>query len=171
MWSLRRLLKSRGIRVVTCPETREAAAVSLDPLEAAFSNSLHLSTCSRWPERAACNQACLTQIASSPHDCLLRSIVASWYAGKSCIECKRPIGDIVWHEAPPALRLFDGSSHEWGDFAPQDLPNLFATSEPLCFYCNNVNELARARPDLVIQRDVGRASARQAGLKPSSHSY
>lgn len=80
--------------------------------------------------------------------CLLRAIVASWYAGKSCVECLRPIGPIVWHEAPPAVRMPDNGSHEWSDFAPQDLPRLFQTGQPLCWYCNNVAELTRLNPEL-----------------------
>jgi hypothetical protein len=151
-WSIRRFFNYRGVRVITCPETNEGAAVSVDALQAAVSGSLRLSSCSRWPERAGCDQACLTQIKASPDGCLLRSIVTSWYAGKSCIECGRPIGLIVWHEAPPALRAPDGSSHQWSDFAPQDLPRLFGTYQPLCWHCNNVNELAHLHPDLVIER-------------------
>ena len=151
--SIKRLFDSRGVRVITCPETHESAAVSLDALRSAVSDSLLLSNCSRWPERAGCDQACLQQIATSPNGCLLRAIVASWYAGKSCVECHRPIGKIVWHEAPPAVRTPDGASHEWVDFAPQDLPRLFETGQPLCWYCNNVNELARLRPNYIVRRD------------------
>ena len=106
-----------------------------------------LSSCSRWPERAGCGQKCLTQIATAPDGCLLRSIVTSWYAGKSCVECGRLITE------PAALRLFDGTSHEWSDFTPQDLPNLFVISEPLCWHCNNVNELARLRSNYIVRRE------------------
>ena len=109
--------------------------------------------CSRWPERAGCDQGCLSQIAASPNGCLLRNIVASWYAGKSCVECRRPIRTIVWHEAPPAVRTPDGASHEWIDFAPEELPRLFETAQPLCWYCNNVNELARLRPGYIVRRE------------------
>lgn len=149
---MRRLFDSRGVRVITCPESHTVAAVSLDVLRSAVSDSLLLSQCSRWPERAGCDQACLAQIAASPNGCLLRAIVASWYTGKSCVECHRPIGTIVWHEAPPALRTPDGASHEWTDFAPQDLPRLFETGQPLCWSCNNVNELASLRPGYIVRR-------------------
>ena len=118
-----------------------------------FPNRFFFRTVRDWPERAGCDQACLAQIAASPNGCLLRTIVASWYAGKSCVECHRPIGTIVWHEAPPAVRTADGRSHEWTDFAPQDLPALFETSQPLCWSCNNVNELARLRPGVIVRRE------------------
>ena len=128
---------------MTCPETNEAAAVT---------GKRRLTSCSRWPEREGCDQQCLTQIAAAHDGCLLRSRVAQWYAGKSCIECGRAIGQISWLEAPPAIRLFDGTSAEWKDFRPEDLPNLFAISEPLCWSCNNINELERVRPDLIVRR-------------------
>jgi hypothetical protein len=149
---LREFLKHRRARVVTCPETNDEAAVSLDALFAASRGVLRLSACSRWPERAGCNQACLAQITSSPDGCLLDSIVTSWYMGKSCVSCGRPIGKIVWHEGPPALRAPDGTTFEWKDAMPQDVPRLFRTHQPLCWYCNNVAELARMHPELAFQR-------------------
>ncbi|HUJ15965.1 MAG TPA: hypothetical protein VL284_19410 [Thermoanaerobaculia bacterium] len=138
MWNLRRT------RVVTCPETNEPAAVT---------GKTYLHSCSRWPERAGCDQICIKQIATAPDGCLVKSLVARWYEGKSCVECGRPIGEISWHEAAPALRLFDGTSHEWSDFLPQDLPNLFLLCEPLCWYCNNRDEAMKLRPDLVLKRE------------------
>src|SRR5262245_53651717 len=145
-----------GVRVIACPETREGAAVRLKAL-----GDLQLSACSRWPERAGCGQECLPQIAASPDGCLLRSLVAQWYAGKSCVDCGRPIGAIVWHEAPPALRAPNGTSFEWKDAAPQDLPRLFRTHQPLCWQCHNVAEVTRAHPDLIVSR-----AARTAPLQP-----
>jgi hypothetical protein len=132
MWSLKR------VRVVTCPETQAPAAVR---------GKRHLTSCSRWPEREGCDQACLKQIATSPDGCLVKSLVTAWYEGKSCVECGRAI------TGPAAIRLFDGTSHEWADFEPQDLPNLFETAEALCWQCNNVNELQRIRPELIVRRD------------------
>jgi hypothetical protein len=150
---LREFLKYRGLRVVTCPETHDGAAVSVDALFAAtWDGALRLSTCSRWPERADCGQTCLTQIAAAPDGCLLHSIVTAWYAGKSCVRCNRPIGKIVWHEAPPALLAADGTTFEWKDALPQDLPVLFRTRQPLCWYCNNVAELRRMHPELIFDR-------------------
>src|SRR6185369_9641499 len=95
---------------------------------------------------------CLSQIAASPHGCRLQTIVTAWYAGKSCASCGRPIGTIAWHEAPPALRAPDGRSFEWKDAAPQDLPRLFSTHQPLCWHCNNAAELERIDPKLPVRR-------------------
>jgi hypothetical protein len=51
---------------VTCPENKQGAVVSIDARRAAATemngrSDLHLSECTRWPERAECNQACLSQ--------------------------------------------------------------------------------------------------------------
>ena len=107
----------------------------------------HLTSCSRWPAREGCDQACLKQIATACDGCLLKPLVTAWYKGKSCVECGRAITE------PAAIRLLDGTSHEWGDFEPQDLPNLFETAEALCWQCNNINELQRMRPDLIVRRE------------------
>src|SRR5690349_15632845 len=76
-------------RLVTCPETRQPAAVDLDVKHAALravigSPDLRLKNCSRWPEREACGQECLLQIELSPEDCKVRNILTSWYKEKSC---------------------------------------------------------------------------------------
>src|SRR6185503_11646556 len=105
--------------LITCPQTKESAAVRLKLL-----GEPRLSDCSRWPEYAGCGQECLAQIAASPQRCRLQSIVTAWYAQKSCASCGRPIGTIAWHEAPPALLAPDGRTFEWKDAAPQDLPRL-----------------------------------------------
>ncbi len=142
----------RGRRIVTCPETLEDAAVSADAFHAATSGELRLADCSRWPERAGCAQTCLAQIAESPEGCLVRSIVTDWYVGKSCVLCHRPIGPIVWHEAPPALLRTDGTSAEWKDIPLELLRRTFQTSHPLCWYCNNIAELERLKPGWVTRR-------------------
>ena len=56
-----------GLRLVTCPETVEAALVKLHAgrtiaSRLAGGNDLCLRSCSRWPEKKACDQACLAQI-------------------------------------------------------------------------------------------------------------
>ena len=149
MWSLRR------VRVVTCPKTQLAAAVR---------GKSHLTSCSRWPEREGCDQACLKEIAASPDGCLLKTLVTDWYQGKSCVECGRAITE------PAAIRLLDGTTHEWGDFEPEDLPNLFETAEALCWQCNNVDELLRMRPELIVRRESS-APVESPLPNPSSATY
>jgi hypothetical protein len=147
-------LKNRGPRVVTCPETKEGAAVRIDALHAARTGEVRLADCTRWPERAGCDEMCLSQIAESPHGCLVQAIVSDWYLRKSCAVCGRPIGAISWHEAPPAVLKEDRTTAEWKDIPLQNLPAIFRTSKPLCWYCNNVAELERLNPVLITPRNV-----------------
>ena len=89
---LRRYIRLRGQRVITCPETGEPAGVELAAGRAAATAlagepALRLRDCSRWPERAGCGQECLSQIEAAPEDCLVRSLLTKWYEGISCVDC------------------------------------------------------------------------------------
>jgi len=120
----------RGVRVITCPENLQPASVRVAAFDAAkwfaFSGETdpHLRTCSRWPEMAGCDEACLAQIQSAPHACLVNTMVTSWYAEKHCHYCGKAIGEIVWHERPPAVLLPDGTTEEWKNIAPERLPDV-----------------------------------------------
>jgi hypothetical protein len=93
-----------GGRPVTCPETHQSAVVGIDARHAAAtvmdgSPAVRLCDCSQWPERAQCNQACLSEaIAAEPyrevarasrkqiyHLPVLVGAFAAWYVG------------MVWH--------------------------------------------------------------------------
>jgi hypothetical protein len=147
-----------GVHLIACPENLETAAVTTAAFDAAkwFALSgqteLHLSDCSRWPEKADCDQACLTQLERAPHACLVQTLVTSWYEGKQCHFCSKDIGEIVWHERPPAVRLPDGTTREWKDIAPQELPKIFATTVPVCWACHMVETFRHDHPDMVIER-------------------
>jgi hypothetical protein len=148
----------RGTRVITCPENLEPAAVRVDALQAAKwqaiagETSLRLTTCSRWPEMQGCGQECLSQIEAAPEQCLVRNIVARWYTGKHCVYCGEGVGEIVWHERPPALRAPDKTSREWKEIAPEQLPVVFATYQPVCWKCHVLESFRREHPDLVVER-------------------
>jgi len=147
-----------GKRVITCPETLQPAAVDVNAIGAAKntllrgSPALRLKTCSRWPERQDCGQECLAQIETSADGCLLQTLVAVWYAGKRCVLCHHNVGEIVWHEQAPALLSPDGSSVEWKDVAPQDLPAVFRTHRPLCFACHAALAFRNEHAPLVVER-------------------
>jgi hypothetical protein len=146
---LSRLDRYRSTSVITCPENAKPAAVK-QRLRG------DLRACSRWPEMAGCDQACLHQIETNPEACRLHSIVARWYAGKSCARCARPIGPIVWHDRPPALLGPDGATREWKEVAPQELPELFRTHEPLCWSCHNIASFERDFPGVAFERPGAR---------------
>jgi hypothetical protein len=94
-----------GSRLVACPEDQRPAAVGIDALHAAATGvdgcpELRLSSCTRWPERANCDQACLAQAIrgeaypagkrKSPtkqiyHLPVLVAAAAAWYLG------------LIWH--------------------------------------------------------------------------
>ncbi len=90
-----------GTRAVTCPETHQQVAVKLDALQAARTEleehpQLHLSDCSRWPERWNCDRACLSDALQAEvyrggevvvrskkiyHLPVLLAAFAAWYIG------------------------------------------------------------------------------------------
>ena len=148
----------RGTRVITCPENLEPAAVRVDAMRAAKwqaiagETSLQLSTCSRWPEMPGCGQECLSQIEASPEQCLVQNMVTRWYEGKECVACGHAIEKIVWHERPPALRAPDKTSREWKEIAPEQLPIVFATYQPLCWKCHILESFRREHAEMVVER-------------------
>jgi hypothetical protein len=155
------LFPRHGVHVVTCPDNHEPAAVTL--------GSEHLRSCSRWPEKAGCDEACLAQIEASPDGCLVKTIVTKWYEGKHCHYCAKDIGRIVWHERPPAVRLTDGTTREWKTIPPEQLPRVFATGAPACWACHIVETFRRERPELVVQRP--RMPEEEKTLQPSTNVY
>jgi len=153
----RSYLKFRGKRLVTCPETQRPAAVEVDATnaavsEAAGSQHLELSQCSRWPEHAGCGQECLSQIEAAPVDCLVRTIVGRWYHGKACAICGRTIHEVEWLGHKPALRTPEGKTIYWDTILTEKLPELFATHAPVCWDCHIAETLLREHPELVVKR-------------------
>jgi hypothetical protein len=70
-----------GLREISCPETTEAALVRIHVTHAIASrmrggNDLRLKSCSRWPGKKGCDQACLSQISASPGGCRARALPA-----------------------------------------------------------------------------------------------
>jgi hypothetical protein len=63
----------RGTRLVTCPESHQAAMVEMAAssmgIQAILDRPcLRLSECSRWPMREGCGQECLRQIEARPSE-------------------------------------------------------------------------------------------------------
>jgi hypothetical protein len=149
--------KYRGDRVITCPETKKAAGVTMDAGHAAFTSlakrpSLRLSDCTRWPERAGCGQECLRQIEKAPDGCLVRSILLHWYEGKNCASCGRPIGDIPLAGSKPALLLGKTGTMEWKQVRAERLHETLAVAAPICFACHMASTLVQEHPELAVSR-------------------
>lgn len=159
-WILRGYLRQRGDRIITCPETLTPEAVRVDAGHAAVTGlmghtELKLSDCTRWPERQACGQECLSQIRAAPHGCLIRRVVAEWYQGKTCAICQRSVGDLEWMEHTPALVDLHHLEHKtltWQEVPPERVFDVLATHAPMCWNCHVTETFRREHPDLVIDR-------------------
>jgi hypothetical protein len=140
----RTYFRYRGTRVVTCPETGMPAAVRVDGGRAAGSASIgelevRLSACSRWPERNGCGQACLSQIEAAPADCVVRTMLVQWYQGADCAICGREIGEVHWVEYEPALLTPGRKTVEWEDVTAENLAEVLATCQRVCWRCHAVH--------------------------------
>jgi len=159
MPGVRAFFDYRGKRLITCPETKKAAAVEVAAGEAAVGAflsepTLHLKECSRWPEREDCGQECLQQIEIDPEKCLVWNIVAKWYEGKKCVFCHKPIAALHHLDHPPALVGPDFKTAEWRDIRPEQLPEVFATHQPVCWNCHVAENFRRVHPNLVVDRQL-----------------
>lgn len=149
----------RGKRLVTCPETQKPEAVNVAAGEAAlgvFFNepTLRLNQCSRWPERQDCGQDCLQQIEADPEKCLVWNQVSKWYEGKKCVFCQKPIGPLHHLDHAPALLGPDFRTAEWKNVRAEQLPQVFATHQPVCWNCHVTESFRRLHPELVTDRPV-----------------
>jgi hypothetical protein len=149
--------KARGVRLITCPETHDYEAVELDAGLAALSAAVgarvaELRSCTRWPERADCEQLCLAQIQAAPDGCRVRSLLEAWYAGESCALCGEPFPPFHAWDHKPALMSPDRVTREWSEVAPLELPQVLATHLPVCWNCHIVESLYRTQPELPIER-------------------
>jgi hypothetical protein len=156
---VRAFFNFRGKRLVTCPETHKPEAVDVAAGEAAlgaFFNepTLRLNQCSRWPERQNCGQDCLQQIEADAQTCLVWNIVAKWYEGKSCVFCRKPIGPLHHVDHAPALLGPSFQTTEWKNVSPEQLPEIFATHQPVCWNCHIAETFRRLHPELVTDRKL-----------------
>ena len=143
-WSLwqvtRAYLRFRGTRIVACPETGQPAAVELAAWHIAATaplrrTALRLRVCSRWRERAPCDQACRTQIAAAPEDCLLLTILSRWYTDKACTCCGRPLAPVDRLRHSPGLMSAEMRIFEWNQIPAENIPRALTTHSPVCWRC------------------------------------
>ena len=150
-------VKFRGDRVITCPENQRPAGVALDARHVFFSGlqgkqDLRLKSCSRWPEHQDCGQECLKQIEAAPEDCLVRHILTQWYEGKTCALCGKPIDEIQWADHKPALLNGEHKTVLWQDVPAEQVPDVLATHQAVCWNCHIVNSMILQHPELVVDR-------------------
>lgn len=153
-------VRMRGTRIVICPETERAAAVTVDAGHAALGAmrehaDVKLATCSRWPERKECAQACTAQIEGNPKQTLAFEILKQWYAGKHCAVCRRAIPPLEHMGPKPGLMNLSSPGHElltWEEIPAENLPVMFQTHLPVCSHCQVAESFRRQFPDLVVDR-------------------
>ena len=151
-------VKYRGLRVVTCPETKESVGVKVDAAYAALTSitdtpDLRLKACTRWPERHDCDQDCLLQIAANPEGTLYWNMMVNWYEGKACVYCATIFSKLEWSDRKTALMDAQHNLCAWLDVLPQQLPNTLATHQPVCWNCYIAESFRRQHPDLVVDRN------------------
>lgn len=149
----------RGKRIVTCPETNAPAGAKINAALAAGTwlvtqPRFVVTACSRWPERAGCDQACAPQVEASPEETLVRSIVGKWYGARNCTYCSQPIREIGGAAVAPALLGPDGELRAWKDIAPEDLPHVLASSVAVCARCELAEDFRRRFLDRVTERPI-----------------
>jgi len=152
---VQRYFRTRGDRVVNCPDNGEPVAVRVDALHAAVtpadaSDRFRIESCSRWPQKDGCGQMCLAQIEAQPTDCLVRSQVDLWYAGKTCALCGKGLDGLDWTRHKPALQSPDGVTMEWSAVKPESLWAVMGSHRPVCWDCHIAETFRRQRPDLVL---------------------
>jgi hypothetical protein len=155
------LFRYRGKMLFTCPETGKAACVNVAASDAARTSltgrpKIHLSECSRWPERQNCGQQCLSQLGADPQNCLVWTKVSDWYRNRTCVYCHKPFGELHWHDHRPALLGRDRKTVEWSEVPAEKLPELFETHLPVCWSCHIAETFRRKYPERVIDRPGNR---------------
>lgn len=149
LWGKHIYNEYRGTRTVNCPETHKPVTVRLNAFRAAITGlnktpELTLADCSRWPERADCDQACIPDAARAlpdfraavvrpaalriAHLPTLLAAGAIWVLG------------VVWHSEyafrsrwAKTVGLSDQQAH---DLARTWTPHLFSVAVCLMFsYC------------------------------------
>jgi hypothetical protein len=158
--ALRTYFRMRGSRVIVCPENHKPAAVTVDAAHAAVTAvwekpELQLKTCSRWPEKHDCNQACTAQIALAPHDTLTFELLKRWYADKACAVCRRAIEPLHNGGPKPGMLNITSPGQEivaWDEIPAEALPAMFETHVPVCASCQVAEGFRRQFPELAVDR-------------------
>ena len=131
-------------RIVTCPDNHKPVGVRV-------THRFVVSTCTRWPEKAGCDQACVPQVEASPEGTLVTSIVRRWYAEHDCAYCGKAIGDISG-AVLPGLRTADGTLVEWKDVDIDELAQTLEQAIAVCATCELTEDFRLRFPERVVDR-------------------
>lgn len=145
----------RGKRIVVCPETQKAVGAEIGAIRAAASRLIGddrvvITSCSRWPEKADCDQACAPAIAASPQETLVTDVVTRWYATHVCALCGKLTEDLGG-AIVPALR-FGETTRPWNEVPAEELPAVLGRAVAICASCDLAESFRRVHPKLVTDR-------------------
>ena len=154
---VRKYIRYRDSRMITCPDNGEAAIVEVDAIHAALTSALgqpdiRLQNCGRWPMLQNCGQECLVQLDVAPPECLVRGVLMRWYEFKSCHYCGKPFPQIQLLDHKPALQSPEGRLLEWGEVDIVELQTVMNTYTPVCWDCNIAQSFMRDHPEMVVYR-------------------
>ncbi len=157
VWQVFEFRKYEGKMLVTCPETGKPAAVRIGVGRAVWAalrgrRQVELSACSRWPERADCDQDCLCEIEANPEAHKAWTVASKWFAGKNCAYCGKAIEPVKHLDRMPALVNLDKKTFEWDEIPSEELPAAFEACKPVCWSCLIAETFVREHPDLVTYR-------------------
>jgi hypothetical protein len=154
--SLQAYFRNRGRRTVICPDNRESVTVEVDG-KFAFATALQgqehsrLQSCSRWPEKAQCDQECLAQVDPSPEN--IERLLQKWYQGKTCAICKRALTPADWRRSRLALLNEKQKLFELHHMHLDELPSALDQMSPLCWNCHQEERVRQTGPRRVLKGD------------------
>ena len=131
----------RGPRVVTCPETRRPAGITVD-LGHAMATAVReaadvrVASCACWPERKGCEESCVPQIETGGDTTRPRALAARFFEHRSCAMCLRRIEPLAHGARQPGfLNPLTRTAVPWDEVPPQELPDAVASHRALCRDC------------------------------------
>jgi hypothetical protein len=117
-------------RIAPHSDPLEPSSVEVDPMDTAFKALLD----------------------ETPDDCLVHSLLAEWFSGKSCALCSKELS-LGPDLQRPALMSPDRTTSEWSDVRAEEIPEILATCQPICWDCHIIETLYRMHPELITERE------------------
>jgi len=69
-----------------------------------------------------------------------------------CVYCRKPFGEIHWHDHPPAVVNEQGKTLAWTEIPLGSLQHTLSTHWPVCWNCHVAETFRRLHPELVTDR-------------------
>lgn len=134
-------------QAIVCPETLQSEVVEIDRAHALYTllrdkKEVRLKSCTRWPDRAECDQDCVVQIDAGP--AVVERILSKWYDGRNCAMCATPLVRNNFQRGRAAALDRDGALVELRDLNWNEFPMSLERFYPICWKCHGV-ELERRR--------------------------